>query len=199
MNRKQFFDLHAKQWDSYIDDKLIKKIENKILPLFNIRKYETVLDAGCGTGILLPYLKQKVGREGVVVALDFSKKMLDIAKNKFGDMCKYVHADAEKTFFKDETFDKIICFNVFPHFPNKLKVLKEFFRILKKDGLLIITHSDSCKNINMHHSKIGGVVKKDFMPDSKTIKSLLKIVGYESVYIFNKKAYYFLSAKKVLS
>ncbi|MFQ3675809.1 MAG: class I SAM-dependent methyltransferase [Endomicrobiia bacterium] len=197
MNRKQFFDMQAEKWDSYIDDKLIKRIEEKILPLLNIRKNDTVLDVGCGTGILLPYLKKNVGQGGIVFALDFSKKMLNIAKKKYGNICKYVCADASATSFEDNSFDKIICFNVFPHFPNKSKVLKEFFRILKKNGVLIITHADSRKNINKHHMKISGVVKKDFMPDDKKIISLLKSAGYQNLCVYNKKTYYYLSAKKV--
>ncbi len=39
----------------------------------------------------------------------------------------------------DSSFDAIMCIEVFEHLPEPLKALKEFHRLLKKDGLLIIT------------------------------------------------------------
>jgi ubiquinone/menaquinone biosynthesis C-methylase UbiE len=39
----------------------------------------------------------------------------------------------------DESFDAIMCIEVFEHLPEPIKAIKEFFRILKKDGILLIT------------------------------------------------------------
>jgi ubiquinone/menaquinone biosynthesis C-methylase UbiE len=185
--------MHAEKWDSFITDELKKKIEHKLVPLFEIKKNEIVLDVGSGTGILLPYLKTATGKKGDVVALDFSRKMLDIAKKKFGNKFKYVKSNAEKTPFKNNVFDKIICFSVFPHFVHKLKVLKEFLRILKPQGKLIICHAYSRETINLHHSKVGGPVAKDYMPDNKKMRYLLTKAGFENINIIDGKDYYFLS------
>lgn len=195
MNRLQFFDMHAEKWDRLMTKKLKTRIE-KIIPLFGIRNSEHILDVGSGTGILLPYLKNKTGKKGNVVALDFSQKMLDKAKDKFGDVFKYVKSNAKKTPFEDNTFDRIICFNTFPHFPNKFKVLKELSRILKMNGFLIIAHADTRKIINAHHSKIGGPVSKDHMPDNNTMLALFKKAGFFDIKIKEGKNYYLACCTK---
>jgi SAM-dependent methyltransferase len=40
---------------------------------------------------------------------------------------------------KNESFDVILCSEVFEHIPNPVEAIKEFQRLLKKDGILIIT------------------------------------------------------------
>ena len=40
---------------------------------------------------------------------------------------------------KDKSFDAIICTEVFEHIPNPVLAIKEFSRLLRKDGVLIIT------------------------------------------------------------
>lgn len=50
MNRKQFFDMHAHKWDSFVTKGLVKRIEKDIVPLFKIKKSDAILDVGSGTG-----------------------------------------------------------------------------------------------------------------------------------------------------
>ncbi|MCB4791453.1 MAG: class I SAM-dependent methyltransferase [Elusimicrobia bacterium] len=96
--RKAFFDMHAEKWDTFIKGDLVKRIKNDIIPLFKIKKGDVILDVGCGTGILLPFLKTKAGKPGEITALDYSRKMIDKTKEKYGDNFKYVCASAERTF-----------------------------------------------------------------------------------------------------
>jgi phosphatidylethanolamine/phosphatidyl-N-methylethanolamine N-methyltransferase len=42
---------------------------------------DTVVEMGCGTGANLPYLREAVGAEGTVVGIDFTRGMLDRARN----------------------------------------------------------------------------------------------------------------------
>jgi ubiquinone/menaquinone biosynthesis C-methylase UbiE len=42
---------------------------------------------------------------------------------------------------KDKSFDAIMCIEVFEHIPEPIKAIKEFSRLLKKGGYLILTAS----------------------------------------------------------
>ena len=52
---------------------------------------------------------------------------------------KLLFGNAEKTGFEKEYFDKILCSEVLEHTPNPKKVIKEIYRILRKDGILVIS------------------------------------------------------------
>jgi ubiquinone/menaquinone biosynthesis C-methylase UbiE len=182
--------MHAEKWDTFVKSDLIERIKKDIIPLFKIKKGDIILDVGCGTGILLPFLKTKTGKSGEITALDYSQKMIDKAKEKHGDNFKYVCTSAEKTKFKKDAFDKVICFSVFPHFPNKLKVLKELFRVLSPEGILIIAHADVRETINSFHHQVGGPVGCDHMPDDKSMTALMEKAGFEQNTIKEGKDYY---------
>ena len=47
-----------------------------------IRRGDTVLDVGCGTGLCLPLLRHKVGRTGGIVGIDESEQMLQVAADR---------------------------------------------------------------------------------------------------------------------
>ncbi|MET0865969.1 MAG: methyltransferase domain-containing protein [Nakamurella sp.] len=46
---------------------------------------DTVLDVGCGTGLCLPGVQQKVGPSGTIVGIDASQDMLDIAAKRVAE------------------------------------------------------------------------------------------------------------------
>ena len=46
---------------------------------------DTVLDVGCGTGLCLPGLQEKVGPQGAIVGIDASQDMLDIAAKRVAE------------------------------------------------------------------------------------------------------------------
>jgi ubiquinone/menaquinone biosynthesis C-methylase UbiE len=77
---------------------------------FLIPEGQTVLDLGCGTGYLLASLKPSRG-----VGVDFSNRMIEIAKGKFPDL-KFVAADIEKPGFTKKLggpFDVIVLSDTF--------------------------------------------------------------------------------------
>jgi ubiquinone/menaquinone biosynthesis C-methylase UbiE len=47
-----------------------------------VRRGDTVLDVGCGTGLCLPLLQHKVGRTGGIIGIDASEQMLQVAADR---------------------------------------------------------------------------------------------------------------------
>ncbi|MCD5396277.1 MAG: class I SAM-dependent methyltransferase [Candidatus Pacebacteria bacterium] len=101
-----------------------------------IQKGDRILDLGCGNGRLY-----EIKNETEYFGVDFSEKMIEIAKKRY-PQGKFLVADAFSLPFKDHFFDKVFCLSVFHHIPSKFyreQFLKETKRVLKKDGLLVLT------------------------------------------------------------
>ncbi|HHT9153197.1 MAG TPA: class I SAM-dependent methyltransferase, partial [Candidatus Hypogeohydataceae bacterium YC40] len=81
--KEAFFDMMAQAWEEMSQHNTgeLARIR-EIISSFGLKEGETVLDAGCGTGRLIPFLLKEVGRNGRIYALDCSQEMLLIAKQK---------------------------------------------------------------------------------------------------------------------
>jgi len=107
---------------------LIKK--TKIKPKGN------VLDVGCGDGEMSFQLK-KIFPRATYFGTDISSKGCNLANSKG---IKSKQADLNQIIpFKDKTFDIIIAQEIIEHLIDPDKFLEECNRVLKKDGVIIIT------------------------------------------------------------
>ncbi|ORX23235.1 SAM-dependent methyltransferase [Thermoanaerobacterium sp. PSU-2] len=107
----------------------------------------TILEAGIGTGSNILYYPE--GKN--IYGIDFSPKMVEIAKDKAKKYGKDVDIrvmDIENLEFNDNTFDAIVTSCVFCSVPDPIKGLKELKRVLKYDGkLFMLEHVRSKKLI----------------------------------------------------
>lgn len=115
-----------------------RRFKKDLLHQAGIKEDDKVLDFGCGTGTLAIMIKEIY--EGVTVSgVDVDPKVLEIAREK-------IRAARHEIFFDEydgvtlpyetDTFDKIFSSLVFHHLKRdqKIKALKELFRVLKNDG-----------------------------------------------------------------
>jgi len=174
-HRQQFFDRAAADWDALEVDETHVRLREIVAGL-NIAPGATVLDVGCGTGVLLPLLRESMNGDGHVVALDFSGEMLKRALGK-GQPAVYVQGEAESLPLPEGVFDWVFCNAVFPHFADKLCALAEISRVLRAGGRLVICHAFSRQAINEFHRSTGGVVAHDAIPDGEEMLHLLREAG----------------------
>jgi ubiquinone/menaquinone biosynthesis C-methylase UbiE len=186
-DRKSFFDDHASSWDESL------RLQEQALRLrdlaatFELHPGDRVLDVGTGTGVLLPILREAIGPEGLLIAMDFSFKMLEqVRKRREAAHADLINAGVGMIPFRQEQFDRVTCFAAFPHFPDKKRALSEMVRVLTRNGLLIIAHLKSAEEINQMHSHIGGAVAHDHLPDPEMLKRLLAAVGLATITIVNE-------------
>ena len=140
-----FFDAHAAQWDAEMirSDSII----HTILTNAGVTAGVDVLDVACGTGVLFPdYLLRGVRS---VTAIDISPEMARIAREKFPQV-NVVCGDVETASF-DRTFDCIIVYNAFPHFPDPENLIRVLAGLLKPGGVLTVAHGMSRAAIDRHH------------------------------------------------
>ena len=93
-----------------------------------------ILDAGCGTGALMIKLK----KFGKVYGFDISDEAIRFAKSNGLESIK--KASVTDIPYKDKTFDAVVSIDVLYHkqVGSDLQALREFKRVLKPGGILIV-------------------------------------------------------------
>jgi ubiquinone/menaquinone biosynthesis C-methylase UbiE len=94
-----------------------------------------VLDVSTGTGEAARMALSLVGTEGLVVGADISPAMLTGARTRlYGSPFLPVAADGQALPFGEASFDAVICQLGLQFFPDPVRGLGEFRRVLRKDG-----------------------------------------------------------------
>jgi ubiquinone/menaquinone biosynthesis C-methylase UbiE len=194
---KELFDRLAPSWDGSLSQETLSRVRHIVAELA-IKPASEVLDAGSGTGVLLPFLTKAVGSDGRIIEMDISARMLAAARSKgFGYVTHYIQADIACMPLVDKVFDLVICLNAFPHCRHKLKALIEMARVLKKDGRLAICHTMSREAVNNLHHNIGGVMGNDLLPDNSELSQLLTQAGLEIIRFEDKPEFYLVVTRRM--
>lgn len=139
-----WYDLQAPLYhfwrDSY-DGPLIQRI----LAILRQQQRETVLDAGCGSG-LISVGAAVLMRDCRFIGVDLSRNLLRIAKKEAArrDAPKslYYQGDVTALALADETVSAVVAAGLLPNLNAPDTALKEFHRVLNKSGELILVEFD---------------------------------------------------------
>ncbi|MFQ6136006.1 MAG: class I SAM-dependent methyltransferase [Candidatus Hydrothermarchaeales archaeon] len=136
---KMRFDRWAEGYDRNLIVKLFAPNPLLLLDELNLAPDSKILDVGCGTGTLVLALS-RICREGEAVGIDFSERMIEVARKKAIDVSNvdFDIGEAGDLPYEDGYFDFVTCTTAFHHFPEKLKALREMERVLKRGGRLYL-------------------------------------------------------------
>ncbi len=197
---RDYFDSIADQWDGWMD---MARINGRIMDgllHFDVRKQETVLDVGCGTGNLTRKLLEVLDDSGRVTAIDVSPRMVELAREKNPDSrADFLVADVSSLPFEDGLLDRVFCFSMWPHVADPKVALQEIKRILKPGGVLHIWHIDSRQTINHVHANAGEAVQKDVLVPASELAELVRQIGFDIEEIVDSDNEYLISAEKEMN
>jgi len=194
--RREFFDACADGWEDRHYPPELKQRVGAMLSGLGFSEGMTVLDVGCGQGVLLPFLRRLVGETGRLIALDASAAMLHgVAQRDARALA--IHAQAEQIPLIDGYADRVVCFSAFPHFSDKAAAAREFFRVLKPGGRAYVLHIGGREFINQLHDMYKAV-EGDHLPCEHGMRMLFDKAGFTGIELDEGETHYFFSAVRAL-
>jgi DNA-binding FrmR family transcriptional regulator/protein-L-isoaspartate O-methyltransferase len=147
-----YFENYAATWDR--DRKENPEKLSWMIDLLHLPRNGYILDIGAGTGILVPYLKKVLSRQGIIEELDYSHNMLEQARQKFGHLPGLIFTEGNilRISLPENRYDAILCLNVYPHIGNEI-LINKLTRSLKPGGFLAIFHDQSRQKVNGLHEE----------------------------------------------
>ena len=164
------------KWSISFDDRCIDYALGRYLKAVpDGRRYEKVLEVGCGTGFFLLNLAQ-AGVIGEAHCTDISEGMVDVCVMngaRLGIDVEGRVADAERLPYGDAEFDLVIGHAVVHHLPDLEQAFSEFLRVLKPGGRLVIAGEPT---------RIGDRIANQFKRAARIgVKTAAAVLGAERV------------------
>jgi len=141
--------------------------------LGEIKPGDVVLDLGSGAGFDCFLAARKVGNSGKVIGVDMTETMIKKAEDnakKYGfKNVEFRYGDIDNLPIENNSIDVIISNCVINLTPDKLKVFKEAYRVLKADGKMFVSDIVLLENLTEEQrndedliaSCVGGALLKD--------------------------------------
>lgn len=121
-------------------DMALKRRARRIIEEIDPKEGDKILEVGCGDGFYL-HLLSSLGIKLRLSGVDINPKALESAKkNLKGRNIRLSQANLMKRLpFESRSFNKVIMSEVAEHLPDDVKGLREIRRVLRKDGILVVT------------------------------------------------------------
>lgn len=162
------------------------------IAIASLREGEVVLDLGSGAGFDAFLASFKVGKTGKVIGVDMTDEMLEKArenarKGNYANV-EFKKGDIENLPVENNSIDAIISNCVINLAPDKEKVFKEAYRVLKEGGRLMVSDVVLAKPLpkELKNDKdlligciSGAVLKEDYL-------NLLEQAGFSNITIYKE-------------
>lgn len=152
-----------------------------------------VLDIATGTGLSAEAVLGAVGSDGHVTAADISPEMAGVARARFDDAPNILVTveDGQALSFPDASFDAVLCNLGLMFFPDPVRGLSEFRRVLRPGGRAAVSVNTVVERsynhqindmIARHVPRLADAVTRTFaLGDGRRLQSLLVEAGFADV------------------
>jgi 2-polyprenyl-3-methyl-5-hydroxy-6-metoxy-1,4-benzoquinol methylase len=139
MKKNSFSEYSDKHIHFY--DLTIPGLLEELIKIKSEEKSFDVVDLGCGDGNLIFNLKNMglLNKADKIVGVDLSSKRIEILKNNIEEVEGIVSDACNVAELKNNSFDIIIASQIIEHLNDDTLLIKEIYRLLKKDGIAFIS------------------------------------------------------------
>lgn len=173
------FDLWSHVYDEAIIQRLVyRPVHDAALQELRGMSPRSVLDLGCGTGLLAARVRRELGVQRVA-GVDFSQGMLAQAVARQADV-EWIRASATNLPLPDSSFDAIVSCEAFHWFPDQAGALHECFRVLAPGGVLLVAFVNPPLELvgAIAHAASAAVGQPFCWPTPERMRTLLEQAGF---------------------
>ena len=136
------WDKSAAQYENYWQQQL-EPAQERLRELAGCQPGERVLDVACGTGLVTFPIAKDVGPNGVILGVDISERMIEIARQGAEERgflsARFERMDAEELHVDDASFDVALCSLGLMYVPNARHALEEMHRALALGARAVVS------------------------------------------------------------
>jgi SAM-dependent methyltransferase len=136
----------------YFAEYKIRDIYNQLRATGDLRSNLRILDFGSGVGSSIPFYR-KYFPSCHITCTDVSRRSLNVAMSRFGELASYVLFDGQTLPLKSGAFDMAFAACVFHHIPGgeHISLLREIRRVLSnKPGKLFLYEHNPLNPLTVH-------------------------------------------------
>jgi SAM-dependent methyltransferase len=129
-----------------LDDPRFRALRNTLLDDLHLYPDAAVLEVGCGPGMLLEDIYERVGENGKIAGIDLNPHFINVANRRvkmleYGNAA-FVTGDCHTLPFEDGTFDAVVAEKLLMHVSPISRVIEEMKRVLSVGGRLVLSDYD---------------------------------------------------------
>jgi ubiquinone/menaquinone biosynthesis C-methylase UbiE len=195
MNDFQFRDTAAAGYDQSVGE-MTRRILPALLRAARLAPGMRVLDIATGSGLAAEAAAEAVGPSGHVVAADISPAMVAKARERLGALpnASLAVEDGQSLTFRPESFDAVLCNMGLMYFPNPVRGLSEFRRVLRPGGRAAVSVFTRADRALVGGLVLGAIARRDpskaaeaegsfSLGDERRLRTLMEAAGFEEVEI----------------
>lgn len=129
----QLSEAAAAAYESRLVPRLFAKWAPPLVAAAEVVPGQTVLDVGCGTGIVAREAAERMGGRGTVVGVDLNPNMLAVAQ-RMQPAIEWRQGDAMSLPFQANSFDVVLSQAVLMFLPDPVQALREMARVARPTG-----------------------------------------------------------------
>ncbi len=178
---KKIYEIEDFYWWHVAFRELVEKyVKKKHIETSNI----TILDAGCGSGVLAKQLTPY----GKVIGVDYMDEAIELSKKR--NLKNIKKLDLNNWNYSDNMFDVITCMDVLYHsgIKNDNILINNFYKSLKKDAMLVLSLPAYDILKRQHDKSVFGIRRYK----KRQVVKMLKNAGFKKVNVVYRLPHVFI-------
>jgi ubiquinone/menaquinone biosynthesis C-methylase UbiE len=140
---------HAKySSNNPVSNFLVKNFLKRINTIIRELDFNSILDVGCGEGMLMSSLSDYLIDKKKCCAIDFDEKEVTDAKKNL-PFCEVQIGSIYEIPFENNSFELVTCTEVMEHLENPVTALEELYRVTIKYALISVPREPLWRVLNL--------------------------------------------------